>query len=163
MDLSKILAISGKPGLYKMLTQTKNGMVVESINDGKRFTAFAHEQISTLEEISIYTDDEDMPLKDVFKAMYDKLDGKAAISHKSDPEELKGFFEEAVPSYDKENVYVSDIKKVINWYNTLIEHNMMEFKEEETTPEEGTEEKSSAEASGNETSSGQASEGEEKN
>ncbi|MEZ5082664.1 MAG: DUF5606 domain-containing protein [Bacteroidales bacterium] len=65
MDLSKILAITGKPGLYKMITQTKNGMVVESIVDGKKFTAFSHERISALEEISIYTKDEDRPLKEV--------------------------------------------------------------------------------------------------
>jgi hypothetical protein len=163
MDLSKVLAISGKPGLYKMLAQTKNGMVVESINDGKRFTAFAHEQISTLEEISIYTENEDMPLKEVFKAMYDKLDGKAAISHKSDSEKLKSFFEEAVPSYDKENVYVSDIKKVINWYNTLLENKMMEFKEEESASVESAEENSSAEASEEKPSSAETSESKEEN
>ncbi|MBN2175521.1 MAG: DUF5606 domain-containing protein [Bacteroidales bacterium] len=135
MDLSKVLAISGKPGLYKMLTQTKNGMVVESITDGKRFTAFTHEQISTLEEISIYTDDEDKPLKEVLKAMYDKLEGKEALSHKSDAEALKAFFEEAVPDYDKENVYISDIKKVIQWYNILQENNMLDFTEEEKKDE----------------------------
>jgi hypothetical protein len=130
MDLSKILSISGKPGLFKMLAQTKNGLVVESLLDGKRFTAFSHERISTLEEISIYTEDEDMPLKDVLKAIYDKQDGKAAISHKSDGSELKTFFEEAIPEYDKENVYVSDIKKVIGWYNTLVEHELISFTEE---------------------------------
>lgn len=130
MDLSKILAISGKPGLFKMLAQTNNGLVVESLLDGKKFTAFSHERISTLEEISIYTDDEDMPLKDVLKAIFDKQDGKAALSHKSGSNELKAFFEEAVPNYDKENVYVSDIKKVINWYNLLAEKEMLEFEEE---------------------------------
>ena len=142
MDLSKILSISGKPGLFKMLAQTKNGMVVESLLDGKRFTAFSHERVSTLEEISIYTDDEDMPLKDVLKAIYKKQNGEAALSHKSEDNELKSFFEEAVPEYDKENVYVSDIKKVINWYNTLHEHNLLDFtEEEEEKKEEGKEEK----------------------
>lgn len=136
MDLSKILSISGKPGLYQMLAQTKNGLVVESLMDGKRFTAFSHERVSTLEEISIYTEDEDMPLKDVLKAIYDKQDGKAAMSHKSDGKELKVFFEEAIPEYDKENVYVSDIKKVIGWYNTLVEHKLIEFTEEEEKKEE---------------------------
>ncbi len=131
MDLSKILSISGKPGLYKMLAQTKNGLVVESLLDGKRFTAFSHERVSTLEEISIYTEDEDKPLKEVLKAIYDKQDGKAAMSHKSDGKELKAFFEEAIPDYDKENVYVSDIKKVIGWYNTLVEHKLIDFTEEE--------------------------------
>ena len=143
MDLSKILSISGKPGLYKMLAQTKNGLVVESLIDGKRFTAFSHERISTLEEISIYTEDEDKPLKDVLKAIYDKQDGKAAIPNKSDGKELKSFFEEAIPDYDKENVYVSDIKKVIGWYNTLCEHKLLDFteEEEEKKEEEPNEEK----------------------
>lgn len=136
MDLSKILSISGKPGLYKMLAQTKNGLVVESLMDGKRFTAFSHERVSTLEEISIYTEDEDMPLKEVLKAIYDKQEGKAAISHKSDGTELKAFFEEAVPTYDKENVYISDIKKVIGWYNKLVEHQLLDFTEEEEKKEE---------------------------
>ena len=136
MDLSKILSISGKPGLYKMLAQTANGLVVESFADGKRFTAFSHERVSTLEEISIYTDDEDMPLKDVLKAIYDKQNGEAAISHKSDGTELETFFEEAVPNYDKENVYVSDIKKVIQWYNQLHEQKLLDFTEEEKKEEE---------------------------
>lgn len=131
MDLSKILAIAGKPGLYKMLAQTKNGLVVEGIPEGKKFTAFSHERISTLEEISIYTEGEDMPLKEVLKAIYDKVDGKEALSHKSSNEELKTFFGEAVPDYDKENVYVSDIKKVINWYNSLYKLNLLDFTDEE--------------------------------
>ncbi|MCF8378281.1 MAG: DUF5606 domain-containing protein [Bacteroidales bacterium] len=138
MDLTKILAISGKPGLYKMITQTKNGLIVESIPEGKKFTAFSHERISTLEEISIYTDDEDKPLKEVLKAIYDKQEGKAAISPKASGNELKAFFGEAVPDYDKENVYVSDIKKILLWYNTLQENNILNFEEEkeEEKPEE---------------------------
>ena len=139
MDLSKILSISGKPGLYNMLAQTKNGLVVESMTDGKKFTAFSHEKVSTLEEISIYTDDEDISLKEVLKAMYDKLDGESALSHKSGSDELKTFFEEVVPNYDKENVYVSDIKKVINWYNLLQERDLLSFEEEEEKKEEETE------------------------
>jgi hypothetical protein len=145
MELSKILSISGKPGLFKMLAQTKNGMIVESLLDGKRFTAFSHERVSTLEEISIYTDDEDMPLRDVLKAIYEKQNGEAALSHKSEGNELKSFFKEAIPEYDKENVYVSDIKKVINWYNTLHEHNLLDFtEEEEEKKEEEKEEKKPA-------------------
>lgn len=134
MELSKILAITGRPGLYKMLAQTKNGLVVESLLDGKRLTAFSHERISSLEEISIFTTDEDLPLKDVLKKIYDKQNGEKAISHKSDAKELKEFFKEAVPNYDEENVYASDIKKVIQWYNLLQEHNMLEFEDEEDKP-----------------------------
>ncbi len=118
-----------------MLAQTKNGLVVESMLDGKKFTAFSHERISTLEEISIYTADEDRPLKDVLKAIHEMQEGKAAISHKAPAEELKAFFEKAVPDYDKENVYVSDIKKVVNWYNALLEEDMLDFTEEEEEPE----------------------------
>lgn len=131
MDLSKILSISGKPGLFKLITQTKNGLVVESFIDGKKLTAFSHERISTLEEISIYTTDEDMPLKDVFKAINDLQNGEKAISHKADKNELKDFFKKAVPNYDEDNVYVSDIKKVIYWYNTLHENKLLDFSEED--------------------------------
>lgn len=136
MELSKILAITGRPGLYKMLAQTKNGLVVESLLDGKRLTAFSHERISSLEEISIFTTDEDLPLKDVLKKIFDKQNGEKAISHKSDGKELKAYFKEAVPNYDEENVYVSDIKKVIQWYNLLQEHNLLEFDEEEEKKED---------------------------
>jgi hypothetical protein len=135
MDLSKIFAIAGKPGLYKMLTHTKNGLVVESLNDGKRFTAFSHEKISNLEEISIYTTDEDMPLKEVLKAIYDKLNGGQALSHKSNDNELRDFFGQAIPNYDKENVYISDIKKVIYWYNSLHEHKLLDFSEKSENKE----------------------------
>lgn len=131
MDLTKIMAISGRPGLYKMLTQTKNGLVVESLTDGKRHTAFSHEKISSLEEISVFTNDEDMPLKDVLKAIYEKREGKEALSHKSEPAKLKAFFEEAVPNYDRERVYVSDIKKIVSWYNLLQKLELLDFTEEE--------------------------------
>lgn len=131
MDLTKVLSISGKPGLFKLIAQTKNGLVVESFIDGKKLTAFSHERISTLEEISIYTKDEDMPLKDVFKAINDLQNGEMAISHKADKNELKDFFKKAVPNYDEDNVYVSDIKKVVYWYNTLHENKLLDFSEEE--------------------------------
>ncbi|MCX6233168.1 MAG: DUF5606 domain-containing protein [Bacteroidetes bacterium] len=145
MDLSKIMAISGKPGLYKSIANTKNGIIVESIIDGKRFTAFAHERVSSLEEISVFTTGEDLSLKDVLKRIFDKQQGQKAIDIKADTKALLSFFEEVVPEYDKERVYTSDIKKVINWYNLLQGKNMLDFteeeKKEETTKEEGTEEK----------------------
>lgn len=131
MDLSKILSISGKPGLYKMVAQSKNGAIVESLADKKRFPAFASERISSLEEISIFTNDEDMHLKDVLKAIHEKQNGEKAIDHKSDPKKLKEFFEAAIPDYDQDRVYVSDIKKVLNWYNLLHEFEMLDFSEEE--------------------------------
>ena len=141
MDLTEILAISGKPGLYKMLSHTKNGMLVESMDDQKRFPVFAHEKISSLEEISIFTETEDVPLKEVFKKIFDLLNGEKALSHKSSPEELKDFFDDAVPDYDKERVYVSDIKKVIQWYNILHDKALLDFTEEEETEGEAEEKK----------------------
>ena len=140
MDLSKILAISGRHGLFKMISQTKNGVVVESLTDGKRSTAFAQERISSMEEISVFTTGEDMPLKDVFKMIFDKLEGGPVIDPKSDDINLKDYFAEIVPGYDQERVYASDIKKMLTWYNTLAELKMLDFTEEITEEEqpEGT-------------------------
>lgn len=145
MDLSEILSITGKPGLFKVVTQAKNGIIVESLIDGKRFTAFSNERISSLEEISIFSETEDIPLKDVFQSLFEKFEGKAGISHKSEGKLLKETFEEVVPDYDSERVYVSDIKKVIQWYNLLAEKEMLNFDEEkeEEKVEEGSKEKAS--------------------
>lgn len=137
MELSKILSVSGRPGLYKMLSQTKNGFIVESLQDGKRFPVFSHIRVSSLEEISIYsTSEEDIPLKDIFRKMYEHLDGKEAIDSKSSDKEIIAFFEEIVPEYDKEQVYLSDMKKVLSWYNQLLEKDMLDFSEEEEEEEE---------------------------
>lgn len=131
MNLAEIMSISGKPGLYKMISHTKTGMLVESMQDQKRFPVFAHEKISSLEEISIFTETDDIPLKEVFKKINDLLEGEKALSHKSPASELKDFFDDAVPDYDKERVYVSDIKKVIQWYNVLHEMELLDFTEED--------------------------------
>lgn len=138
MDLSKILSISGKSGLFKVVSNVKNAVIVESLLDQKRFPAFGHEKISSLEEISVFTQGEDMPLKDVFKAFFTKLEGKPAIDAKSDNPALKKFFGEMIPDFDPDRVYVSDIKKMISWYNLLLEHNLIDFteKEEEKKEEE---------------------------
>ena len=135
MDLSKILAISGRHGLFKMINQTKNGVIVESLADGKRSTAFAHERISALEEISVFTTGEDMPLKEVFKKIYEKQEGGPVIDPKSETVNLKEYFAELVPEYDQERVYASDIKKVLTWCNTLEELKMLDFTEEKTEEE----------------------------
>jgi len=138
MDLSEILSIAGKAGLFKVVTQSKNGVIVESLLDGKRATAFAHERISSLEEISIFGETEDVPLKDVFKIISDKQEGKEAINHKSSGNELKSFFLEVMPDYDQDRVYVSDIKKVIQWYNQLLKKDLLNFDEEEEAQAEST-------------------------
>jgi len=131
MDLSKILSISGKPGLYQVVSQAKNAVIVESLPDKKRFPAFGNEKISSLEEISIYTTGEDLPLKELLKTLFGKLEGKPAPDPKSDPAKLKDFFLEAVPEYDQERVYLSDIKKILNWYNILLENDLLDFTTEE--------------------------------
>ncbi len=136
MDLSKILSISGKSGLFKVVSNVKNAVIVESLLDHKRFPAFGNEKISSLEEISVFTQGEDMPLKDVFKAFFNKLEGKQAIDAKSDNPALKKFFGEMIPDFDAERVYVSDIKKMISWYNLLLEHKLIDFTEKEEEKKE---------------------------
>lgn len=136
MDLSKILSIAGKNGIFKVVSQGKNAVIVESLVDNKRFPAFGHEKISSLEEISVFTIGEDMPLKDVFKAFHEKLEGKPAPDFKSDGAALKKFFLGMVPEYDQERVYVSDMKKMAIWYNLLLDHNLLDFSEEKKDSEE---------------------------
>lgn len=136
MDLSKILSISGKPGLYKLVGEAKNNLVVESLTDGKRVPAFPHEQISSLKEISIYTASEDVPLEDVFKKIYEIHEGKQIENPKKmNSNDLKSFFEKVLPDYDKEAVYTSDIKKVFTWYNQLLSKNLISFNKEKTSTE----------------------------
>lgn len=131
MDLSKIMAISGKPGLYKMISQTKNGIIVESFIDQKRFAAFANERISSLKEISVFTTGEDLPLIDVLKKIYEKLDGQMAPDHKGSEKDIKAFFEEALPEYDRERVYTSDLRKILMWFNILKQYDVLDFTEAE--------------------------------
>jgi hypothetical protein len=146
MDLKNILSISGKPGLYKNIGQSKSGVIVESITDGKRFPAFAHERISSLAEISVFTHGEDVSLADVFRKIFDKYEGKGVLDAKSDGAELRAFMLEVLPDYDEDRVYTSDIKKLVTWYNMLVANEMMEFTDEETSqPEEETKEEAPAE------------------
>jgi len=145
MDLKEIMAIAGKPGLYKMVAQAKNGLIVESIVDQKRLQAFSHDKISSLEEISIFTDTEDKPLKEVLKSFFEKLEGKAAPEFKNDNNKLKAFFEEMLPDYDKERVYVSHMLKIVTWYNLLLECNILDFSETEEPAEAAPEEEAKSE------------------
>lgn len=143
MDLSKVLSIAGKPGLFSMVSQSKSGLIVESLLDGKRIPAFSHERISSLEEISIFTETDDVPLKEVLQNLFKKEDGKKTISHKSSANELKALMLEILPDYDEERVYVSDIKKLVNWYNLLVDKNLIDLVED--TPEEDQENKEDSE------------------
>lgn len=131
MDLKEIVAISGKPGLYKFISQGRNAIIVENIETKARTSAFASEKVSTLEDIAIFAEDEEVPLKEVFKKIKEKESAKEAISHKSKPEELKSWFKEVLPDYDEDRVYVSDIKKVALWYNILARMEMLDFTEPE--------------------------------
>jgi len=127
MSLDKILSISGKPGLYQIVTQTRTGAVVESLHDKKRITVGPHSNISILSEIAIYTLSEEVPLRDVLKSVKDKSNGEQTeISHKASKDDLEEFFFDVLPNYDEDRVYPSDIKKVIQWYNILQKNNLLE-------------------------------------
>lgn len=119
MSLEKILAISGKPGLYLLKLQTRSGFVAESLIDGKKATVGLKSNVSLLSEISIYTHTNEKPLADVMRAIAIKENYQPALSHKEDKTKLEAYFKEILPDYDEERVYSSDIKKILNWYNML--------------------------------------------
>jgi hypothetical protein len=133
--LKGILAISGQPGLFKLVAEAKNRIIVESLVTGKRMPASQTSKISSLEDIAVYTKESDMPLKEVLKKISDNESGGLAISAKSTDNELKKYFEGIVPDYDKDRVYISDIKKIILWYNILHEHQLLDFSEEDENNE----------------------------
>ncbi|WP_439129315.1 DUF5606 family protein [Polaribacter sp.] len=139
MEFSKIISVTGKPGLFQVVSQSKNAIIVGSLTDNKRMAINATQNVSLLENIAIYTYEEDMPLLDVFKAMYTKTEGKEAISHKESGKKLEAFFADVLPNYDNERVYTSNIKKVIQWFNLLVKSGM-DFSQIEETSEETTEE-----------------------
>ena len=119
--LTKILSVSGKPGLYKLISTSKNLNIVESLLDGKRIPVYLTEKVVALSDVSIYTTEEDMPLREVFQKIKEKENGeKTVLGSKSSNGEVFRYFEEILPNYDTEKVYASDIKKILNWYNILI-------------------------------------------
>jgi len=138
MVLKDILAISGEPGLFRFIAQGKNAIIVEHIETGRRSSAFNSARVSSLEDISIFTAGEDLRLGKVFDTIFDKESGGPTIDTKSDPEKLKAYFEEIVPDYSKEKVYLSDIKKIFLWYNILQKKDLLVREEPEKTDEEST-------------------------
>lgn len=145
--LKEIMAISGQPGLFRFIAQARNGIIVESLDTGKRMHAFSSVKISALEEISVYTEEKEASLAEVLKLIHDKEGGGEAISHKSDNEKLKEYFSEVMPAYDKDRVYVSDIRKILNWYNILRSHELLDFDEkQEDKKEDEDREKEAGEA-----------------
>ena len=161
IKLKDILSISGKGGLFKFIAQARNGIVVEALEDKKRHVAPATARVSSLEDIAIFTYEEEVPLSDLFFQIHGQTEGKESISHKESADKLKEAFRELVPEYDEERVYVSDIKKVFQWYNLLHAHDMLEVVEKEED-EAASEEESKKVESNKETSDDKGPEAESK-
>lgn len=138
--LKGILSVSGKPGLFKMISQSGTKLIAESISDGKRSVIHSSNQVVSLADVSIYGEDEEMPLDNIFKIMY-KMENKqkTSVSPKDSNTDLLDYFDDVYPDFDKDKVYPSDIKKVIRWYNLLLEKDMLDFNETEEVKEENAE------------------------
>lgn len=135
-DLSKILTISGQSGLFNYISQARNGVIVESLSDKKRSCFGMNSKVTTLEDISIYTDEGEVKLKSVFQKMKDVLGEDNAPVAKSSDKELQEFFSKALPDYDRDRFHVSHMKKVVTWYNILKEFASLDFESEEDTETE---------------------------
>ena len=131
-DLSKILAVSGQSGLFLYISHARNGAVVEALADKKRTSVSMTSKITSLADISIYTDDEEVKLQQVFVNLKEVLGDADAPTSKANPEELKALFEKALPTYDRDRFYVSHMKKVVDWYNVLKNHASLDFVDPET-------------------------------
>ena len=127
MNLEGIINVAGKPGLYKVVSQGKNTVIAESLADGKRTPLFSHNQSNMLEEIGIYTYDDTKPLSEIFDAIAIKENKGQALSHKSSTNQLTDYFREILADYDEERVYISDIKKVIQWYNAMQKYGLIKL------------------------------------
>ena len=133
MNLEGILSVASKPGLFKVVSKGKNTIIVESLTNGRRSPVHSHSQVNMLEEIGIYTYDDTKPLADIFDNIAKKENGKQTISHKSTENDLRNYFKEILPNYDEERVYISDIKKVIQWYNSMQSAGLIELPKEKLT------------------------------
>lgn len=130
MDLKEIMSVSGQSGLFRFISQGRNGIIVESFSDKKRSFINSSSKVSSLEDIAIFTSEEEVPLKQILKSIFEHENGGPAPDPKSSPDELKAYMEKILPTYDHERVYISDIKKLVTWYNTLLSLNMLSFEEE---------------------------------
>jgi hypothetical protein len=134
--LKEILSISGKPGLYKMVSQAKNMIIVESLSDGKRIPAYSRDKVISLGDIAIYTMTEDMPLREVLEKIIQKENGGACpVKSDADNNALRKYMSEVLPDYDRDRVYPSDMRKLFSWYNILIQNGITDFSEKESSPE----------------------------
>ena len=136
MEFNKIISVTGRPGLFQVISQSKNAVIAESLVEKKRVAINATQNVSLLENIAIYTYEEDVPLLDILTTMYEKTAGKEAPSHKESNKVLTAFFSEVLPGYDEERVYPSNIKKVIQWFNILVNAGMDFTKLEKISTEE---------------------------
>jgi hypothetical protein len=134
MDLKEIMSVSGQSGLFRFVSQGRNGIIVESFTDKKRSFISASQKVSSLGDIAIFTDGDEVPLKDVLKNIHNLEQGVTIPDGKSSPDILKKFMEKVLPTYNRDRVYVSDIKKLVSWYHAMLELNLLNF-DEETTPE----------------------------
>ena len=136
IDLKKVLAISGQPGLFEYIAQSRNGFIVEAMESKKRSNVSTSAKVTTLADVSIYADDGEVALKKVLEDMHAALGDNAAPSSKDAPEAIKAFFEKVLPGYDRDRFYVSHMKKVLDWYNHLSRFGSLEFIEEEEEKKE---------------------------
>ena len=137
MELDKILSIAKKPGLYKLIAQSRGEFIAESLLDQKRISVSITSNVSLLSEIAIYTLAEELPLKEVFLKVFEKENGgQASTSPKASKDDLEAYFFSVLPDYDEDRVYPSDIKKIISWYNLLQQHKLLDFKTEASSTEE---------------------------
>ncbi len=144
--LKRILAISGKPGLYRLVSQGKNMLIVESLVNGKRLPAYSHDKIISLGDIAMYTLEDDVPLSDVLTSLKNKAEGKAIdVKAFEDDAAIRAYFKEVLPSFDDERVYTNDIKKLYAWYNILIAAGITDFADQDEKKEEADTEKKNEE------------------
>lgn len=132
--LKDLMALSGHGGLFRFISQGRNGIIVEHLESKKRMQAFATMKVSALEDIAVYTDEEEIKLADVLASIHKYENGKETISPKSDPDELKDYFGAILPEYDRDRVYVSDIKKILGWYNLLLKHDLIDTEKLSSKP-----------------------------
>jgi hypothetical protein len=145
-DLTRILSVAGQPGLYKLLTRNKSGIIVEQLGTGKRTIFDVNSRISSLGDIAIYTDAEDLAVQALFGKMHDVLGEDDAPSAKSDPKALEAFFQKACPNYDRDRFYVSHMKKCVEWYNNLKHNASLDFMTDEDRKAEAEAEAENTEA-----------------
>ena len=136
MKLTEILSISGKPGLFTVVSQTANGLIAEGVTDKKRIPVFASHQVSILDDISLYTEEDTIPMSEVLKRLFEHEEGKVSVDHKVSKADLEAKMETVFPEYDKDRVYQSDLKKLFRWYNLIIEYKLWTPEDIEVETEE---------------------------